>query len=315
MRDKKLPGILQHYNDTAYHFLPQNSLAHARNYLLDKIDEELIAYVDADVVLDKDWATHCLKEVAGFGVACVGCSIDYRGSDLVSRIKQKILQSSHRDSNTLEAVEGMGHLNMSAILVKRELLQKAGPFDGSRHTESFEFTYKMLFSGNHLASSTKARATVVGKEKMTTYLVKQLAMGYFLARTLLKYNINPRALFACSHTQANIIAWPGKVIALVGFVIGRLRFCFTANETPTPYYRQLLSDDDLYTLHPLLSICLRKNDVLVVNIKSWSSWSIGNYQGELIAKAIRTKVFVKQLMAAFIANGMFQRIDLEGKIS
>ena len=73
VRDSQIRELLQHY-DVAHHFLAQNSPAHAYNYLLGKIDEELIAYIDADVILDREWAIHCLKEITGLGVACVNCS-------------------------------------------------------------------------------------------------------------------------------------------------------------------------------------------------------------------------------------------------
>ena len=266
-----------------------NSLPRARNYLLDKIDEELIAYVDADVVLDKEWAIYCLKEITGFGVACVNCSIDDNDTRKINRYKY---------SNTLEAINGMGHLDTAAILIKRKMLQKTGGFD-----DSFDLTYKMLFEGHHLASSTKARAQITRKENPLTSLARQLVMGYVLAKALLKYNVGLDGIPHCSR------------VARLGLLLGRLRFFCTPQEPPPPYYKQLFSDDGIYCLHPALRVCLRKNDVLVVDIKSWNVWSIDYYQGELLAKVMRTKVFIKQFMAAFISNGMFLPIDLEGKAS
>ena len=128
--------LREEYPHVSFFFLSQRSRSFAQNYLVDKITSNFLAYVDGETVVDKDWATHCVRAIQGQGIGA-SCS----------------------------PVSGMEkgpcfELKASAMLVKRNCLKKIGLFRPIlRSWEGFDLSQRLLAGGFHLALAPLAKSS------------------------------------------------------------------------------------------------------------------------------------------------------------
>ena len=304
-------GIVKQYSNACYYFLPQKPLAIARNFLVEQVQENFIAYVDANVILDINWATQCLKAIEEHSIAATGGPVHYEGNNFI----KKAIKSYCRDFNTLETIKEVGHLNTAAVLIKKKSLKKVGLFDiGPRRIEGFNLTYKLLFYGLHIASCTQAIARVTQSENTFSYIIGQFFDGYFQAKTLLKYkvHIRPRKILTFTDNLwplsiTGTVIWTSRIMKLTGWAIGKLRLCNVKESAPKRY-----NDGELYCLNPSPRVFLRTNDVLIIDIVNGSTQTIKNYQGKILAAAMPKSIFFQQLFGSFIQSRILIRVNLEG---
>ena len=236
--------IVKQYNNACYYFLPQKSLAIARNFLVEQVQENFIAYVNTNVILDRDWATQCLKAIEGHSIAATGGSVLYEGNNFIK----------------------------------------------------------------------KAIARVTQSENTFFYIIGQFFDGYFQAKTLLKYKIRIRPRKILTFTDnfwplsiSGTVIWASRIMKLTGWAIGKLRLCNVKESAPKRY-----NDGELYCLNPSPRVFLRTNDVLIIDIVNGYTQTIKNYQGKILAAAMRKSIFFQQLFGSFIRSGMLIRVNLKG---
>ena len=100
------------------------------NHSFIEITTDIVAYVDAGVVLHKDWANHCVTAIRGQGIAAVSGPVDGRG------------------------IESCLELNTSAMLARTYCLKEIGPFPPIfRSCEGIDLVQRLLARGFHLASA------------------------------------------------------------------------------------------------------------------------------------------------------------------
>ena len=225
-------------------------MAIARNFLVEQVQENFIAYVNTNVILDRDWATQCLKAIEGHGIAPTGGSVLYEGNNFIK----------------------------------------------------------------------KAIARVTQSENTFFYIIGQFLDGYFQAKTLLKYKIRIRPRKILTFTDnfwplsiAGTVIWASRIMGMTGWAIGKLKFCNVKKSAPKRYLAKFSSnDDELYCLNPSLRVFLRTNDVLIVDIVNGSIQTIQNYQGKILAAAMRKSIFFQQLFGSFIQSRILTRVNLKG---
>ena len=323
---QQIQNILKKYPQVSYHFLPRKSRSLARNYLVQKITEDLIAFVDADVVLDKDWAVHCLNTMNSTDVAAVGCSVYRTGDSFIDEVRRKMSTLHCHNSNTLEPIKGFVVLNTAAMLIKKNCLKKMGLFDiGLQRCEDLDLTHRLLRSGFHIASAPQAKSYVTISDGVLSYLfLRPLVAGYFQAKALMKYKVPIGHPLNRSHPITKNLFRELKLVSclvdlaitgirfiqLLGSLIGYIKFCNTKKELPkaTRRFTKALSyEGNAYILNPILGVCLRAKDVLLIDTTMHYAFSLKQHQGELLRKAIRYH-FISEQMGFFIKNKIFIQV-------
>ena len=286
-RDDQVADILIRYPQVSYYFIKQKSRSLARNYLVSQVSEELIAYLDADVVLDKEWLNHCLKAIDSRGMGVVEGPIYRVGDSFIDDIRRRVSELGCMDFNMLETRGGLPTLNAAAMLIKKNFLERIGLFDvGLRRYEDTDLTFRLYFSGIHMASVPQAKASVVISDSFFSYLfIRPLVMGYFQAKSLAKYPvIFPRPLRGLWITMRDIfkrmslndclvdffVIWI-KFLLYIGSLIGRIIFFKQKKELQGKYHlltKVLSWDGRVYCLNPLLGVCFQEGGVYLVDIRN-----------------------------------------------
>ena len=133
-RLQKAQHLLKKYPDISFFLLPRKSRSAAQNYLLAQIKEKFVAYVDGDVVLHKNWASHCIEASKGkVNISAISGPIhDYQNID-----------------NSLE-------LKTSAVLIEKSALKEIGCFKPIfRSCEGVDLARRFFLRGFILQSSLK----------------------------------------------------------------------------------------------------------------------------------------------------------------
>ena len=137
----------------------------------------LIALVDADVVLDKDWANHCLEAMNTIGIAAVKCSVYRTGHSFTEQVYKKMLTVAYGQ----ESIGSPIVINTASVLVKKNALEKIGWFDEElKKCERFDLTYRLLHSGFHVAYTHRAKSYVIAAGYKLVF--NPLMASYFRAR-------------------------------------------------------------------------------------------------------------------------------------
>ena len=315
-REDGVKEVLEKYPKVSYYFLQQKSRSLARNHLVPETMEELIAYVDADVTLDRDWATHCLKAINCKSVGAVGGSVYRVGDSFIDDVRRKISHISCYNSNTLETIQGGVTLNTASMLIKRDCLKKVGLFDvGLKRYEDSDLTVRLFFCGYHIASAPLAKSYVMRSDSIFSYLfLRPLSVGYFESKSLAGHPF-PRGtfwsrfkrivdcLFPTGHKSSDHIRgyrfFVNAMVAMVkffislGFAIGQIRFPKHKNteQKEVLHLTKILSwDGDVYLLNPLLAVCFRANDMLLIERESGRIFSYRERLGESLRRIISSNL-------------------------
>ena len=136
-RPQKAQHLLKKYPDVSFFLLPKKSRSAAQNYLLPQIKEKFVAYVDGDIVLQKNWASHCIEATEGkVNVAAVSGPVhNYQNID-----------------NCLE-------LKTSAVLIEKSALRKIGCFKPIfRSCEGVDLACRFFSKGFYIAILSQAKS-------------------------------------------------------------------------------------------------------------------------------------------------------------
>ena len=317
-------AILSRYSHIDHHFLPQKSRSLARNYLVEGTTCELIAFVDADVVLERDWLNHCIKTIGGSNIAATGGSIYREGKEFLDGVRRRISEVICQDFNFLESKGGGLLLNTAATLIKKKALIGVGLFDPTLiRSEDSDFTRRLLLKGYYLASAPEARARVTRSDNFLAYLFwRPLVVGYFQGKIDHRYQW-PRISFmrrwwwlgrsylgdqVWKQLACNLVVLGIMSLVLLGELVGYWRF--RGRESAVVYQRRKLvrflsSQGDIYCLNPDLVVCLRKEDVLVMN--EWSGGVLEGESADILRRAIYQRLVKNasgDAMNFLMANGI-----------
>ena len=306
-QEKILKTLLEKYPQVSYFFIKQKSRSLARNHPVSKSRGAFIAFVDADVVLDKDWALYCFQAINYNNVSAVGGSIYREGDSFIDDIRRRISNLSCLNSNTLESLGGMVTLNTAAMLIKKDCLDKIGLFDTTlKRYEDSDLTFRLFLAGLHIASVPRAKSYVVMSSKWFFYLfLRPLEIGYDQSKSLVKYPFHQGSVFRnLRHVGqglfseakifkrqffrkrlksffVDLIVLNIRLLMLVGNFIGALRFRSQKRrvERPRPHITKVLSwDGKIYFLNPRLTVCFRANDTLFLDKENGTAFF---FQGQL----------------------------------
>lgn len=311
VQEKKTKKILKSYPQVSYCYLKKKSRALARNYPIPTTKTDYIAYVDADVTLDKDWARHCLESIQGINIAAVGCSIYRTGQTLIDRARQENLNRICAHSNLLETMNKSLCLNTAATLIKTKHLLNIGMLDPSfARSEDSELTLRILSHGYHISSTILGKASVKRSDGLLAFFITTpFLVGYFSEKITKIYSEKRRGIMRSYWNLAKALIgfnWPnGFVVELIfgiqfifrtfGTLAGRMRFYRQVKKniiTALPTTKFLSNKGFIYILNPSLVACLRKNDVilLVLNQEPLLSIVLKDEKAQTLRQAIRTGI-------------------------
>ena len=305
--------ILKQYPKISHHYLEKKSRARARNYLIPTLEENYIAYIDADVTLDKDWVNHCLKRIQGVHIAAVGCSIYRVGKTFIDKVRRESSRRSFLYANTLETGTTGLCLNTAATLIKTQSLRAIGMFNPSFvRCEDTELTCRMLLNGYHIASTTQGKAYVTRSDKLLAYLITTpFWVGYFAEKISTHYPVKSislikrywrsiRRIFSINslngYAVEAILSWQ-SFLHITGTFIGRIRFYGMNKKEPfsrSNLTKFLSHNGHIYILNPNLAACLRKNDLLLVTLQEqYLVYLLKDEEAKTLSHAIQTGVIIQ----------------------
>ena len=304
-RDAQVADILTKYPQVSYYFIKQKSRSLARNYLVSQVEEGLIAYVDADVVLDKEWLTHCVVAINARGMGVVEGPIYRVGDSFLDDVRRRVSDLGCLNFNMLETRGGLPTLNAAAMLIKKDFLEKVGLFDvGLRRYEDTDLTFRLYFAGVHMGSVPQAKSYVVVSDTFFSYFfTRPLVMGHFQAKSLKKYPaLFPHPLRVCWITIKDIfkrtrlnhclvdffVTWI-KFLLCLGNLMGRIIFFKQKKEFQGKYHflSKILSwEGKVYYLNPLLGVCFQERGVYLVDIRNGAAFFYEGSLSEFLRKAI-----------------------------
>ena len=136
-RPQKAQHLLKKYPDVSFFLLPRKSRSFAQNYLLPQIKEKFLAYIDGDVVLQKNWASHCIEATEGkVNIAAVSGPVH-----------------DHKD------IDKCLELKTSAILIEKSALEKIGCFKPIfRSCEGVDLACRFFSKGFYIAIISKVKS-------------------------------------------------------------------------------------------------------------------------------------------------------------
>ena len=133
----KAQHLLKKYPDVSFFLSPKKSRSAAQNYLSPQIKEKFVAYVDGDIVLHKNRASHCIEATEGkVNVAAVSGPVrNYQNID-----------------NGLE-------LKTSAVLIEKSALKRIGCFKPIfRNCEGVDLACRFFSKGFYIAIISQAKS-------------------------------------------------------------------------------------------------------------------------------------------------------------
>lgn len=186
------PTIIGNYQNCSYFYNPLTGRSQARNFLLDMIDSEFIAYVDVDVVLDKNWLKESLKSMSIPFCAATTGPVIRKGSSWLDHFRRKLSDNTtNSQSNTMENPTTVGCLNTAAVLMRTAVLKQLKGFDTSfLRSEDHELTHRLLRSGYIISTSANAKSEVYWDRGYREYFTTRFfQMGLYSAKANLRHGI------------------------------------------------------------------------------------------------------------------------------
>ncbi len=185
----KTESIVKKTNRAGYHYIKEASRSTARNFLIQSINSDFIAFIDSDVELEKNWIKDSLKSMDSFRVGVAQGSTIPKGKGVLASYR---LESSKMRTlgtfNTLETDLSLPSMNTASILVRKTVFEQIGLFNEEyKRAEDTEFFYRLLLHG-YIAKSSTAKAYVKWDLSFYYYFViRSFEFGHCLKKLSSEY--------------------------------------------------------------------------------------------------------------------------------
>lgn len=146
----------------------------ARNMGVDETKAQIIAFTDADCIVDPDWLKSCLETHAG-GYDVVGGSIENaRPKNLIS-IAEYFLEFREFSSRTRpREVQLVPAGNMS---IRRAIFEHIGKFPTIRASEDVLFSYNLINNGVRMFFNPNMRVFHLNRNRLMPFIKNQWMLG------------------------------------------------------------------------------------------------------------------------------------------
>lgn len=306
----QIEAIAASYQNCFYHYNPKKGRSEARNYLLDQITSDFIAYIDVDVELSSNWLEESLLTIQSPYCAAVTGPVYKNGNRWIDQFRKSIANlTTDGASNILENPFVLGAINTAASLFRTSALKAVGGFDTSfKRSEDYELTHRLLRSGYTLATTGKATAIVDWDRGAFEYFVTRFfQMGYYSSKAYYKHGLAFTS-FLKGHTLKTtkekkqdknsyfLIGWPiVNLFFISGQFIGRVKFKSTPLWNPYQFKKKLVisrrEKNFMFELNPKFEILTIRGDVRLYSREKKSFLQVPDDVKEALGKILKNPIY------------------------
>jgi len=175
-----IKSLIEQDENSTYFYNPIQGRSQARNYLLDKVDSDFIAYVDVDVTLSPSWLKKSLRSISSPACAATTGPIFRTGEKWLDHYRRKISITP----NTMDIPGMLGCMNTAAVLIRTSVLKKIGGFDTSfTRSEDLELTNRILRNGFVISTSLASADVSWDRGIFEYFIVRAFQTGFFTAKS------------------------------------------------------------------------------------------------------------------------------------
>lgn len=181
----KTTQIIQSFSSVKYFLEPRKGRSIARNRGIEIARGEYVAFVDCDVILERDWLFHMDQAIKRFPMDVVGSQIIPSREPKNFLNNFRFLLRSWETSRSFLNVDLKGDTNptfntAAGIISRKSLLHVGGFNEKFKRCEDAELAARLLFKSFIFGGTTKARAKVI--YGFTSYNSQQLLLLRYLIR-------------------------------------------------------------------------------------------------------------------------------------
>lgn len=180
----------------------------ARNDGLHTAQGRIVAFVDADCVVDRSWLDLLISDYTNEKIAGVGGIIGTKQSGILGKYRSFIAREPYTDSPTPVATLYIPGGNSS---YRSDVLRSIGGFDPAfaqpRAHEVIELGYRMKKHGHQLIGEPRATVWHMREGSLRSWISEAFSQGYSALSFLVRYRIG------------ELLSFQLKQIALIGFLV------------------------------------------------------------------------------------------------